>query len=141
MNHEANIDFLCTECEEAFENEEDLQCHVGIVHLPESNLTNSTFQCKKCDCEFDTHNDLEQHIQNQHAETIAGKKCENCGKEFITKWRLKKHMSMHKAKFVRTCHYFNSGKSCPFEKLGCKFLHSEASYCEFNEKCSYQKCQ
>ena len=42
----------------------------------------------------------------------------------MTKWRLRKHVRIHLNKFTKICHYFKTGKHCPFEELGCKFLHN-----------------
>ena len=50
--------------------------------------------------------------------------CNVCNKVFQTNWRLAKHLKNHKRKNVRICKYFKKGQFCPFEKVGCKFLHS-----------------
>ena len=52
--------------------------------------------------------------------------CGQCGKMFVTTWRLRKHLRIHTQKFTKVCHFFKTGKPCPFEELGCKFLHSTA---------------
>ena len=42
--------------------------------------------------------------------------------------------------FVQNCHYFNNGKMCPFEELGCKLLHVFARNCKFGERCNKRLC-
>ena len=50
--------------------------------------------------------------------------CETCGKTFVLKWRLKKHLGVHQES-VKTCKFFEEGMVCPFEEIGCKFSHIE----------------
>ena len=38
-----------------------------------------------------------------------------------------KHISGHETEFF--CHYFNNGKACPFDKIGCKFRHENSPFC------------
>ena len=33
-------------------------------------------------------------------------------------------------------HFFNNGKNCPDEDIGCKFKHKESKKCRFDENCS-----
>ena len=68
-------------------------------------------------------------------------KCDDCGKVFYFKWRLKKHKEMHTDKNVKKCHYFNNDKICPYEEIGCKFQHVESLECIFKKKCTFQLCQ
>ena len=97
-------------------------------------------KCDHCDQIFDKQSDLENHmtdigIQGNH-------KCNQCESIFITDWRLKKHEKIHSTtKKRRNCHYFNSGKSCPFEKLGCKFKHIYSEPCNFGQSCKFTMCQ
>ena len=44
-------------------------------------------------------------------------------------------MTIHTKGFVKNCHYFNNGKNCPFEEMGCKFLHVFGGNCKFGQKC------
>ena len=126
--------FYCGFCGLRFKEEETLQIHVKSHKL-------SMYKCKICDNKFDNRTILEKHIIKEHENTTTLKKCEHCGKEFHTKWRLNKHMILHGDKFVRKCHFYNNDKDCPFEKIGCKFLHSQANECKFQETCSHLKCQ
>ena len=101
-----------------------------------------TMTCNSCDESFHKSADLENHIKECH-ENHPLYKCENCKKVFVLKWRLNKHMNLHsKEKFhpVNHCHYFNNDKKCPFEELGCKFLHSVSQICKFGPTCEKRMC-
>ena len=89
------------------------------------NLSNHTprFKCKTCDEAFEKNCDLESHIEKSHG-SVKKIECDKCGKEFVLKWRLKKHQDMHTNQNIRKCHYFNNQKKCPFEAIGCMFVHS-----------------
>ena len=50
-------------------------------------------------------------------------KCNNCCKDFVTEWRLNKHRKIHDGRTKKYCNNFKTGKTCPFQELGCKFLH------------------
>ena len=78
--------------------------------------------CELCGKVFDKNCDLEHHIIKCH-EDYQKFECEKCRKIFVTEWRLNKHRRIHKRKTKKYCYNFNAGKSCPFEELGCKFLH------------------
>ena len=49
--------------------------------------------------------------------------CTLCDKTFHRKWRLAKHELAHNSLNVKFCHYFNNGKDCPYEEIGCMFKH------------------
>ena len=101
-----------------------------------------TLTCNLCDKSFRKAADLENHIKECH-ENHPHYKCENCEKVFVLKWRLKKHMNLHskeKSHAVNHCHYFNNEKKCPFELLGCNFLHSVSKTCKFGPSCSKRMC-
>ena len=79
-------------------------------------------QCNMCTNRFESLSALERHIKGNH----VGHKtydCDSCTKRFVTKWRLKKHMRMHAQVNVNICTYFKNKEFCPFDDLGCKFLH------------------
>ena len=42
---------------------------------------------------------------------------------------------------IKFCHYFNNGKICPFEKLGCMFSHQDSEICYFGVRCMNKLCQ
>ena len=50
------------------------------------------------------------------------------------------HIRIHSNKPPRHCHYFNNGKICPFEELGCKFLHVLSTKCKFDKLCHKTMC-
>ena len=48
---------------------------------------------------------------------------------------------MHINKNTKKCHYYNNAKKCPFEEVGCKFVHEASEKCFFLNTCSNQLCQ
>ena len=54
---------------------------------------------------------------------------------------MKIHTQVHSSEVLKFCHYFNNEKNCPYDKLGCKFLHQHAERCYFGEKCKNKLCQ
>ena len=67
--------------------------------------------------------------------------CNFCGKTFHLKWRLEKHKEIHdKEKSLKYCHFFNNHKVCPYEEIGCKFLHVKSERCKFTD-CRNPLCQ
>ena len=64
---------------------------------------------------------MENHMVTVHK--IEKKhKCLECGKLFLIEWRLRKHVEVH-TESIKTCNYFLNKIECPFEELGCKFMH------------------
>ena len=82
----------------------------------------NTPTCNSCGMLFKNISDLEGHLKVHHGakHTFA---CEICDNKFETKWRLRKHRLIHKDKGRKQCLYFKHKVTCPFENLGCKFLH------------------
>ena len=78
-------------------------------------------KCKLCKETFSKNCELENHMVTIHSseKTYA---CETCGKTFVLKWRLEKHVGIHQ-EYVKTCKFFKGGEECPFEDIGCKFAH------------------
>ena len=95
-------------------------------------------KCKECDEVFTWNSDLEKHMIQEH-EHDRKFGCEVCDKKFVLEWRLKKHMKMH-VEEVNKCHFFNNNKNCPYDDIGCKFLHEPSGKCKFDD-CSNQLCQ
>ena len=87
----------------------NVQKHVQILH------------CKYCDEVFDENWKLELHLKS-HEESKQFQ-CGICNKTFLAKWRLKKHEQNHFRKNIKKCRFFKKGKFCPFQEVGCKFLH------------------
>ena len=96
--------------------------------------------CDKCNKMFKSHSNLEKHIDDEHGSVTI--KCDKCEMSFRSKWRLEKHNEVHNENFKqRRCHYYNSGKECPFHLLGCKFLHEVSEACHFGTRCNRHMCQ
>ena len=99
----------------------------------------STVNCNLYERSFGKNCDLETHINDNH-EKHDEFDCDQCDKMFVSKWRLQKHTKIHSDKKQRNCHYFNNGKNCPFEMLGCKFLHILSNKGKFYQSCSLKLC-
>ena len=39
------------------------------------------------------------------------------------------------------CHYFNNGKVCPYDDIGCKFKHKDSDKCKYDKYCNFKLCQ
>ena len=98
------------------------------------------FNCNHCGECFHRSCDLEHHLTVNHKE-VKHFQCNDCGMTFMFEWRLRKHTKGHKSDLIRTCHFFNNGKSCPFQAIGCKFRHEEAPMCKERGSCSMNMCQ
>ena len=101
--------------------------------------SNYEIKCKLCDESFNRNSDLESHIKLSHEDHEVFQ-CQQCDKCFVLNWRLQKHIKLHSEEPVKTCHYFNNGRTCPFEELGCKFLHQEAKICTLGQNCNRRLC-
>ena len=122
----------CQKCERSFESMKELKKHFKEKHPGET-------KCEICSETFTKNSDLEIHIKNLHTEKESYR-CEECGKTFALKWRLKKHSSIHSSSDIKGCHYFNNGKTCPFESLGCMFAHKLMGICKFEKGCKNKLC-
>ena len=101
--------------------------------------THDLKECKLCSKRFKKCNELESQIKNCH-ENYREFKCDQCEKTFVLEWRLKKHINLHTDDNVQRCHYFNNTKNCPFEELGCKFLHAPSDFCRLGLSCQRRLC-
>ena len=83
-------------------------------------------KCNECAKTFQRTCDLERHLESH----VKAKEfsCDDCGKEFHLKWRLNKHMLVHTDQ-TQFCHFYNNGKLCPFDEIGCMFRHEDADQC------------
>ena len=97
-----------------------------------------TYECEFCDDTFTESWKMEEHLEHHGNERPF--KCSICEKGFYMKWRMEKHISDHRAD-IKFCHYFNSDKPCPYDKVGCRFKHETAPECRFNLKCTFKLCQ
>ena len=85
-------------------------------------------KCNICEKTFERTCDLEIHMDEHEAEKKY--KCSVCGKTFHLKWRKNKHEESHKEEHVKHCRYFSSQETCPYEVIGCKFLHDPSILCK-----------
>ena len=69
-------------------------------------------KCNLCSEKFELISYLEKHIKKEHIE-FKPYKFDHCRKEFITKWRLEKHLRMHSTIKVKTCKYFKKKDILP----------------------------
>ena len=86
---------------------------------------NQVIKCKLCKKAFSRNCDLEIHM-DEH-ETERKYKCNNCEKTFHLQWRRDKHEENHKQTNVTVCRYFSKHEPCPYEPIGCKFLHDQST--------------
>ena len=126
------IAFKCNNCDQTLHSKKELKEHRKDHHKQE-------IKCKYCDEIFTENWEMEIHMKN-HVEAKKFK-CDKCSKEFHLEWRLKKHLQIHLNKDGRKCHYFNNFKTCPFEVIGCQFLHEASEKCYYLSKCSNKLCQ
>ena len=89
-------------------------------------------KCKLCDQTFVKSFELERHVKSSH-ETYQEYECQICEKKFVTKWRLKKHKLLHSGRVKSHCRYFRNNVTCPYDELGCKFLHHRSNQCDTYE--------
>ena len=122
----------CKKCELTFGTKRDLKKHMKTDHAP-------SIKCGSCDRIFAKKYELEVHMKDDHS-TSEHFKCDCCDKTFVLKWRLLMHKKNHETKWVKKCHYFNNNLVCPFEEMGCMFLHEDSVICKFGEQCSRNLC-
>ena len=128
-----SVSLKCRVCDDVFDKRKDLSTHMKASHANNS-------KCRQCDKVFETSSQLETHLLDH--DILKKHKCEKCGKTFHFRWRLDKHIKMHGSEIkIKKCHFFNNNKSCPFEELGCRFLHEESSKCKYSNLCKFDKCQ
>jgi DNA-directed RNA polymerase subunit RPC12/RpoP len=124
--------FKCNRCEEMFSNKDSLKHHIAKVHA-------KSLECTECGQSFDTSYKLEYHLMEHCVEKEF--KCNQCGSEFFLKWRFERHIKGHDETDRKFCHYYNNGKVCPFEVVGCKFKHEISDSCYFKTSCKIYLCQ
>ena len=124
----------CKVCKEKFTSTENLKRHIKSEHMKKGIV------CSLCEDEFGDKYRLEEHLVKVH-QKFKKFECSNCDKKFLLKWRLQKHMNIHSETKKRMCHYFNNEKHCPFEEMGCKFVHKESQECRMKSTCIRTMCQ
>ena len=123
--------FICDECGKCFAGNSDRRLHIKQDHPKH-------FSCDLCDISFNESWRYELHLET-HSNS-KGKKCEECGKNFFMEWRLRQHMNVHNNPNIRHCHYYNNGKECIFEPVGCKFKHIKSEQCSKPTGCNVKLC-
>ena len=121
----------CRVCGEQFKGQKKLREHIKIKHP-------KVYACKECELTFSVSWKMEKHTKTH--ENVELFKCNVCDKEFASKWRMKKHNESH-GNIEKFCHYFNNEKQCPYDDLGCKFLHEDSDNCKFGKYCNFNLCQ
>ena len=122
----------CESCEFSSESKHILRKH-SLQNHPRK------IKCKLCDANFEKKSDLESHMNLNHG-SVEKFQCDQCDKTFVLEWRLMKHKRIHKEKNITNCHYFNNKKECPFEEIGCMFLHSYSKMCKYGKECNKMMC-
>ena len=136
MVYEENVSFLCTHCEESFQNQNQLEIHVKTHKLESCPLCDDTFPdldklskhlkdchtpyCSTCETRFNKSLDLEKHILDNHmAKTFP---CNVCQTEFDSFQNLSDHAKEH---ISTAC------PKCPL--CGLEFETNETFRCHFVE--------
>ena len=122
----------CKHCNFTFNTKNALRLHITENHPIK-------IKCKTCHQDFKLNSDLELHIKENH-ESLEKYSCELCDKKFVLLWRLQKHQKIHTERKVKKCHYFNNGKPCPYEMIGCMFEHSNSVPCKYGRECNKKLC-
>ena len=123
----------CDMCDVLFADKTQLTQHNKTKHCKRK-------VCRICEQSFNESFQLEEHLISEH-EKNKGYKCMKCECAFVLKWRLKNHVEGHMSgSKVKTCHYYNNNKVCPYEFVGCMFKHTEANECPNSSRCTKTKC-
>ena len=88
-------------------------------------------KCKLCEATFSLNCDLEKHMDTHEAEQKY--RCNTCAKTFHLEWRFKKHEENHNRINVKHCKYYSKQELCPFEAIGCQFLHIQTEFCRLDD--------
>ena len=131
INNGNPISFKCKDCDNIFANRNELRKHMRNLHP-------KVRSCKNCEETFMDNWRLELHMKSH--EEIKTFNCEVCDKKFYANWRKNKHQASHDEQ-NKFCHYFNNAKSCPFEELGCMYIHKISDQCKFDKNCNFKLCQ
>ena len=122
------------------ENMKCLETELTKLSVQKTMKKQKCLNCPICSQLFESHSRLEKHISNKNVEENI--RCNKCEMSFRSEWRLKKHNRTHEENVrQRRCHYFNSNKQCPFQQLGCKFLHEVSEACHYGTRCQRHMCQ
>ena len=126
-----NRSIKCKSCQNLFKTKTELTTHIYENHPKQ-------LKCDMCEYACSEWYEMEKHMLAMHS-VNKNFKCNRCEKSFVTEWRLKKHMQMHD-KQTKFCHYFNNGKPCPYEDIGCMYKHALPGKCK-SSVCENYLCQ
>ena len=82
-------------------------------------------KCDICEKAFNRNCDFEKHMDEHEADKNF--KCDVCDKTFYPQCRIKKHQGNHTEEGVKQCKFYLSKDICPYENIGCKFLHTKST--------------
>ena len=85
--HKKQNDVKCDECNEIFNSNIELKKHKKLKHPKEIKL----HKCEICDYENESITQINMHIKRVHEDT-RDQICEHCGKAFVLKSYLAKHI-------------------------------------------------
>ena len=124
--------FKCTKCDEEYTLKKHLRKHI-LDHHP------IVIECGLCDESFAENWKYEVHVATHEKEREF---CfDRCDHRFYSRWRLEKNRQSHDDKNQKCCHYYNNGKPCPYEFVGCKFKHEVSKNCINQGRCYRKLCQ
>ena len=87
----------CEKCDSTFTDEESYLGHFKMVHFDSLLVSNMQFMCDECPNAFDTKRALQNHITTTHTDISkkkGSKKCEYCGKAFMTDFSFREHVKV-----------------------------------------------
>jgi len=87
---------ICFICGKAYAHNKNLKHHLIRVHAVGSTTANK--KCKMCDTYIDPSN-MSRHIKT-HSQKNSPFSCPDCGKSFLLKKQLTRHMHVHNSKFI-----------------------------------------
>ena len=89
------------------------------------------FKCDQCTKEFN-----EEWKMKAHKKKHKKFQCEQCEKNFESLDIKKKHVLIYHENTKLYCHFFNNGKTCPYDER-CVFMHEDSKICE-RESCMFK---
>ena len=89
-NHESFPKFYCHKCEQRYNREEKLQCHIEKVHEHTIVQTNDL---KMCDAEFIDDENVTRHAKDYHRIDLSFR-CQHCENTFQNENLLINHMEV-----------------------------------------------